>query len=60
MNKANKLLETIDLGPDIYGKKNQEVGSSVIIHCWDGRRFMLAPLPDERPYDMQTGEMIKM
>lgn len=56
----NELMAAT-IGGDIQGDASQFISHEhVIIHCWDGRRYLLSitKLPDGCQYDPKTGSPI--
>ncbi len=68
---SNKLSTVKDLmnilmadcvGGDINSDANESLGGNhMIVHCWDGRRYLLSleKLPNGCAYDAKTGDPIK-
>jgi hypothetical protein len=68
VKRCNPMLRKIfedtmalgDAGADINSYACEFERDSIVVHCWDGRRYMLtcAPMVNGCAYDAQTGEPI--
>jgi len=49
------------LGGDINSDASEEAQNYIVLHCWDGRRFLLSCVQEPKgcAYDANTGKPIK-
>lgn len=59
--KTNEFLQRMnnrDTGPDVARSTTSDDGETVILHCWDGSRYMLTQLPRGARISAKTGKDI--